>query len=37
MTFVFTVEINSIKVFPENSPKGVGSQLVQTEGFYSFH
>lgn len=34
---VFTVGMNSIKVFPENSPKGVVSQLVQTEGICSFH
>lgn len=34
---VFTVGMNSIKVFLENSPKGAGSQLDQTEGVYSFH
>lgn len=34
---VFTVGMNSIKVFPENNQKGVVSQLVQTEGACSFH
>lgn len=34
---VFTVGMNSIKVFPENSPKGVVSQLVQTERACSSH
>lgn len=34
---VFTVGMNSIQVFPENSPKAAVSQLVQAEGACSFH
>lgn len=34
---VFTVGMNSIKAFAENSPKGVVSQLVRTERACSFH
>lgn len=36
MTFAFTVEKNSTKVFPENGPNEAISQLVQNYGVYSF-